>query len=176
MSVGAWIRAQRDRPISDSERRVAFTLVVVVATVGTLLLAIAVPGAPSPRTATRRHASALPAAPTSAVLAVSSAAEERAAREFLNSYLAYIYGRARAGEVRAAAPAFTHALLARPSRVPPSMRARHPRIVALQIAKAPAGALGVTAIINDGGLVNYPVALLLARHGHRLLVSGLAGA
>jgi hypothetical protein len=54
------------------------------------------------------------------------------------------------------------------------MRALHPRIVALHRVTAPGGALGVTAIINDGGLVDYPIVLLLAHYGHRLLVSGLA--
>ena len=39
------------------------------------------------------------------------------------------------------------------------MRARRPRIVALHLVDAPAGALGVTAIINDGGLVDYPIAV-----------------
>lgn len=176
MSAGAWLRSQRDRPISDGERRVAFTLVAVVAIAATLLLAITVPGAPSPSTATRLHAGARREAPAPAVLAVSSAAEEHAAREFLHGYLGYIYGRGRAGDVRGATPAFTHALRASPPRVPPSMQARHPRIVALHLVKAPAGVLGVTAIINDGGLIDYPVALLLARHGQQLLVSGLAGA
>jgi hypothetical protein len=176
MSAAVWIRSQRDRPIGDGERRVAFTLVAVVAIAATLLLAITLPGAPSPSTATRLHVGARRETPAPAVSVVSSAVEEHAAREFLHGYLGYIYGRARAGEVRGATPAFTHALRVRPSRVPPSMRARHQRIVALRPVKAPAGAFGVTAIINDGGLIDYPIALLLARHGHRLLVSGLAGA
>jgi hypothetical protein len=172
MSAGAWIRSQRDRPLSDGERRIAFTLVTVAAAVSTLLLTAAVPGTPSPRTATHLHASARPEAPTSAVSATSSVAEERAARQFLHGYLAYIYGRARAGEVRGATPPFTHALLTFPRRVPPTMRMRRPRIVALHLT----GTLGVTAIINDGGLIDYPVKLQLAYRGRRLLVSGLAGA
>jgi hypothetical protein len=172
MSTGAWIRSQRDRPLSDGERRIAFTLVTVAATVSTLLLTVAMPGAPPPRTATRLHTSARPGAHIPAALAASSTAEELAAREFLRGYLAYIYGRARAGEVRGATPAFTHALLTSPRRVPPTMRMRRPRIVALHLA----GTLGVTAIINDGGLIDYPVKLQLAYRGRRLLVSGLAGA
>jgi len=171
MSAGAWIRAQRDRPISTGERRIAFTLIALAATVGTLLLTT-VPGGPSQRAATPHHASARLEAPTPAGPVASTAAEERAAREFMHGYLAYIYGRARAREVRGATSAFTHALLARPPWVPPSMRARHPRVVAVHLA----GTLGVTVIINDGGLVDYPVALLLVRRGRRLLVSGLVGA
>jgi hypothetical protein len=171
MSAGAWIRAQRDRPISTGDRRIAFTLIAVAATVGTLLLTT-VPGGPSQRAATPHHTSARPEAPTPAEPVASTAAEERAAREFLHGYLAYIYGRARAGEVRGATSAFTHALLARPSRVPPSMRARRPRIVSVHLA----GTLGVTAIINDGGLIDYPLTLHFVPRGHRLLISGLAGA
>jgi hypothetical protein len=98
--------------------------------------------------------------------------EERVAREFLHGYLAYIYGRARAAGVRGATPAFTHALLARPRLVPPSMRARYPRVVAVHLV----GTLVVTVIINDGGLIDYSVTLQLAYRGHRFLVSGLAGA
>jgi hypothetical protein len=176
MSAAAWIRSQRDRPLGDGERRIAFTLVAVVAIAATLLLAITVPGAPAPSTASRLHDGARREGPAPAVSVVSPAAEERAAREFLGGYLGYVYGRDRAGDVRGATPAFIHSLLAFPPRVPPSMRARHPRIVALHLVQASAGALGVTAIINDGGLVDYPIALLLVRHGHRLLVSGLAGA
>jgi hypothetical protein len=55
------------------------------------------------------------------------------------------------------------------------MRARHPRVVALHAVKAPAGVIEVTAVINDGGLVDYPIALLLSQRGSRLLVTGLGG-
>jgi hypothetical protein len=173
MSAEAWLRSQRDRPISDGERRAVFTIIAVAAAT---LLAFAVPGAPSPPAATHLHADARPEAPTSAVVAVSSAAEERTAREFLHGYIAYIYGRASAREIRGATSAFTHALLASPRRVPPSMRAQRPRILALQVVNAPTGALRVTASVNDGALIDYPVALLLVRHGSRLLVSGFVGA
>jgi hypothetical protein len=175
MSAGAWIRSQRDRPIGDAERRVAFTLVAVVAIATTLGLAITVPGAPSPTTATRPHAASRPETPAPGASVVSTAAAARVAREFLHGYLGYVYGTDRARDVRGATPAFAQSLLASPPRVPPSMRARHPRVIALHIVKAPGGVLGVTAVVNDGGLVDYPIALLLVRHGQGLLVSGLAG-
>ncbi len=98
MSAGTWIRAQRDRPIGSSERRTAFTLIALTAIVGTLLLSIARPGPPSPRTATRHHTSASLGAPTAPpVSGVRGAVEERVAREFLHGYLAYIYGRRQRG-------------------------------------------------------------------------------
>jgi hypothetical protein len=168
MSAGTWIRAQRDRPISNGERRSAFTLIAVAVTVSALLLTTAMPGAPSPRPATRR-ASAHLDAPAPAVSAVPGAVKERLAREFLHGYLGYIYG--RAARVRGATPEFTHALLARPRLVPPSMRGRRPRVLAVHAA----GPLGVTAIINDGGLIDYPVTLQLVRHGDRVLISGASG-
>ena len=61
-------------------------------------------------------------------------------------------------------------------RVSPSMRASTPRLVAIRAAAAPPGVVAVTAVVNDGGLVDYPIALLLVHQGSRLLVSGLGGA
>ena len=55
------------------------------------------------------------------------------------------------------------------------MRARRPRVVALRSTPAPSGLLRVSAVVNDGGLVDYSIGLLLAAHGGRLLVSGLEG-
>jgi hypothetical protein len=174
MSNGSWVRSRRDRQIGDGERRVALTVVAIMAT---LLLAVMVPGVPAPGGSPQLRDGARTESPAPAGASlVSPAAEERAAREFLGGYLGYIYGHRSAGQMRGATPAFEHSLLASPPRIPSSMRARHPRVVALRLVNAPAGLLGVTAIINDGGLVDYPIALLLADRGHRLLVNGLAGA
>jgi hypothetical protein len=96
--------------------------------------------------------------------------EERVAREFLHGYLAYIYG--RSARVRGATPAFTRALLACRRLVPPGMRARRPRVLSIRLS----GPLGVTAIINDGGLIDYPLTLQFVQRGDRLLISGTAGA
>ena len=54
------------------------------------------------------------------------------------------------------------------------MRARRPHVVALHTS-ASSGLLRVSAVVNDGGLVDYSIGLLLAAHGGRLLVSGLEG-
>ena len=54
------------------------------------------------------------------------------------------------------------------------MRARRPRVLALPARPPPRGRSG-ERVVNDGGLVDYPIGLLLAAHGGRLLVSGLEG-
>jgi hypothetical protein len=108
--------------------------------------------------------------------ALLTSAGECAARVFLRGYLGYLYGHDRASEIRGATVAFTHSLPARAPNLSPAMRAKHARVLSLHAAPAPAGLIGVTALVNDGGLIDYPVALRLARQGGLLLVSGLGGA
>ena len=56
------------------------------------------------------------------------------------------------------------------------MRARQPRVLTLQVTPAVSpGHVVVSAQVNDGGLEDYPVVLLLARERGRLLVTGLEG-
>ncbi len=181
MSTGSWIRRQRDRPIVEHERGAALAVVAAVAIAATLLLAFTAPGAPSPHAAADPRNGArpqqTPQAPSGSRVSVApTGAAERAARVFLHGYLGYIYGHSRATGVKEATSALTRSLAGSVPRVSPSMRASHPRVVELHTAKAPAGLIGVTAVINDGGPVDYPIALLLERHGSRLLVSGLGGA
>lgn len=178
MSASSWIRAQRDRPIAEHERRAAFAVVAVLSIAVALLLALTTPRETSAsRSATRNAAASTPPAghPASGP-GVLTQESERAARVFLDGYLPYLYGRSRASEVRGATLTFAHSLTPFAPRVPPAMRGRHPRVVSLHAASAPAGLVGVTALVNDGGLVDYPIALLLARHGRGLLVAGLASA
>jgi hypothetical protein len=180
MRTGSWIRQQRDRPIAEHERHAAFTVTAAVAVTATLLLAITAPHAPSPHAAPDpRDARPQPApqAPSGSGVSVALTGEaERAARVFLHGYLGYIYGHSRGTAVKGATSTLTHALAGSTRRVSPGMRARRPRVVALHTGNAPAGLIRVTAAINDGGLVEYPIALLLARHGTGLLVTGLGGA
>jgi hypothetical protein len=180
MSTGSWIRRQRDRPIGEHERHAAFTVTAAVAVTATLLLAITAPHAPSPNAASDPRDGArlqqTPQVPSGSVSVALTGEAERAARVFLHGYLGYIYGHNRAAGVQGATSALTHALAGSARPVPPGMRARQPRVVALHTENAPAGLIRVTAAINDGGLVDYPIALLLARQGSRLLVTGLGGA
>jgi hypothetical protein len=180
MSTGSWIRRQRDRPIAEHERRAAMAAVTVLLTATALLLALT-QASRTPRHVTssepRSAASSAPALPgsgTEARAALSPAIQ--AAAHFLAGYLRYLYGHAPASQVQGATASFARSLALLAPRVSPSMRASTPRLVALRPAAAPLGALAVTAVVNDGGLVDYPIALLLVHQGSRLLVSGLGGA
>jgi hypothetical protein len=176
MSLG-WIRRLRDRPIGERERCGALAVVAVVVIAATFLLALTAPEAPSRRPASapswRVGEREAPRAAESS--SGSTASALRAARRFLHGYLAYIYGHGRAAQVSAATSRLARSLASRAPRVPPSMRARHPRVLALHAVKAP-GAIEVTALINDGGLVDYPIELRLAGLRGRLLVAGVGGA
>jgi hypothetical protein len=177
MRTGSWIRQQRDRPIAEHERHAAFTVTAAVAVTATLLLAITAPHAPSPHAAPDpRDARPQPAPSGSGVSVALTGKAEHAARVFLHGYLGYIYGHSQGTAVKGATSALTHALAGSTRRVSPGMRARRPRVVALHTGNAPGGLIRVTAAINDGGLVEYPISLLLARHGTGLLVTGLGGA
>lgn len=177
MSLG-WIRRLRDRPVGERERRGALAAVAVVVIAATLLLALTAPEAPSrrPASAPSRRVGEREAPRATKSSSESTASAVRAARRFLHSYLAYIYGRGRAAQVSAATSRLARSLASRAPRVPPSMRARRPRVLALHVVTAPTGLIEVTARINDGGLVDYPIQLRLAGFGGRLLVTAVDGA
>lgn len=182
MSTGAWIRRQRDRPIAESERRGAMVTVVVLLSATALLFALTQPdrqsrraaGRPSPSLAqsasgVNAHAPDTSTAPLTPRIA-------RAADLFLAGYLAYLYGHAPARQIKDATAALLHSLEAHPPRVSPGMRSREGRLVSLHTTQAPSGLVGVSALVTDGGLVDYSIGLLLAPRGGRLLVGGLDGA
>jgi len=181
MSAGAWIRRQRDRPIAESERRAAMAAVVVLLTATALLLALTRPGHrpqptiahPSPGLVGR--SSATQASAREATAAPLTPALARAARLFLAGYLGYLYGHTPARQVKGATTALLRSLQAHPPRVSPGIRARQARVLAVHTIPAPSGLVGVSALVNDGGLIDYPIGLLLAPHGGRLLVTGLDG-
>jgi hypothetical protein len=181
MSTGTWIRRQRDRPIAEHERRAAMAAVTVLLTATALLLAVT-QASTTPRHITssepRSAVNSAPAVPRSGTEARTalSPAIEAAAAHFLAGYLPYLYGHAPASQVQGATASFARSLAPLASHVSPSMRASTPRLVAFRPAAAPPGVVAVTAVVNDGGLVDYPIALLLVRRGSRLLVSGLGGA
>jgi hypothetical protein len=174
---------QRDRPLAESERRAAMAVVVVLLAATALLLALTRPDgqrqlaierpSPSPArsaSAARAHAPETSTAPLTPGIA-------RAADLFLAGYLAYLYGHTPASQIKDATAALLHSLEAHPPRVSPGMRSREARLVSLHTTQAPSGLLGVSAVVTDGGLVDYPIGLLLlAPRGGRLLVSGLDGA
>jgi hypothetical protein len=177
MSLG-WIRRLRDRPIGERERRGALAAVAVVAIAATLLLALTAPEAPPRRPASTpsRHVGEGETPRATESSSGSTASAVRAARRFLHGYLAYIYGHGRVAQVSAATSGLARSLASRAPRVPPSMRARRPRVLALHAVKTSTGVIEVTALVNDGGLVDYPIQLRLAGFDGRLLVAAVGGA
>lgn len=184
----AWLIRLRDRPIAEGERRRAFFASTVLLTITVGLLALT---APATRTTTSTHRSALAghtlSGPPSAVPAPANADGQstpgalsppvsRVARRFLAGYLAYLYGHAGVAGVRDGSPALTRSLGANPPRVSVDIRARQPRVVALTPVAAPMGVAGVSALVGDGGVADYPVVLFIGEQGGRLLVTSLGEA
>jgi hypothetical protein len=178
----AWLTTLRDRPIAESERATAMATVTVLLLAAAILLALSRPSN-GPRPTLLRHPGPSVAQRTPSVVAQATESGpapltpqvERAADLFLAGYLGYIYGHARASAIGGATPALLESLRSSPPRVSPGTRGRRPHVVALHSTPASSGLLRVSAVINDGGLVDYPIGLLLVAHGGRLLVSGLEG-
>jgi hypothetical protein len=176
MSTAAWMRRQRDRPIAEHERRTAMAAVVVILGAVTVLLALTQPASQARYPA---RSTPLPAAAEND-MSVSEHEAKQTAERFLAGYLGYVYGHTPAGQIEDATPALIRSLQAHPPRVPPAAQARRPRVLSLHLAAAAAagsaGEVTVSAVVNDGGLIDYSVGLVLASEGGRLLVTGLDGA
>jgi hypothetical protein len=178
----AWLTSLRDRPIAESERAAAMATVTMLLLAAALLLALSRPSN-RPRPTLLRHpgpsvAQRTPIRPAQAPesdTAQLTPLVARAADLFLAGYLSYTYGHARTSAIGGATPALLESLRSSPPRVSPGMRVRRPHVVALRSTPASSGPLRVSAVINDGGLVDYSIGLLLVAHGDRLLVSGLEG-
>jgi hypothetical protein len=179
MSAAAWMRQQRDRPIAEHERRTALvaTAVVLIAAAlpfaNTRPLAHGTPAHAAVRTTATAAPDPRPPAPESSAGGELSPIATATSRAFLTGYLAYTCGGASASRITDATGALLTALAAHPPRVSPAMRSEHPRVVELHSAPAPSGELGVSAVVNDGGLIDYTLGLTLAPQGGRLLVSAL---
>lgn len=180
MSTAAWIRRQRDRPIAEHERRGAMAAVVVLSAVA-LLLALTQPSSPHQRAAHGQRSSAAGSASGRRTLGGQERTTpmtpviEEAADRFLAGYLSYAYGHAPASQIKGATTGLLHSLQERPPRVPPGMQQLKPRLLSLHTTPAAPGLVGVSALVTDGRVVDYPVGLLLSPQGDRLLVSGLDG-
>ncbi len=178
-----WLTSLRDRPIAESERGAAMATVTVLLIAAAILLVLSQPGGRSRRTSRRHpapsvvHSAPAPRARASEnVTASLTPGVARAADLFLTGYLGYLYGHTPASQVKGATTALVRSLQADPPRVSPVMRTRQARVLALHTIPAPSGLVGVSALVNDGGLVDYSIGLLLAPRSGRLLVSGLDGA
>jgi hypothetical protein len=169
-TLGVWARSIRDRPIAEQERHAAMVLTVALLTTIALLLALSQPAIPANKTT----------APTVAADATKQRQHARLAHEtehltrrFLAGYLAYTYGHGPVSQIVGADRALTHALQASRVPIPPAQRARRARVLWLQPAAAGAGQIGVTAVVNDGELVDYPLEVTLVREDGRLLITRL---
>ena len=162
--------AFRDRPLAEQERPMLLLAVAVVLTASALLLAITRPtaGTHPHRLGARHHT--LAAQGTGATLSPAAA---RVCERFLAGYLAYLYGHAPAAVIRDAAPPLLHTLERDELRVSPAMRAAHPRLLKLTSNPAGHGQFAVSALINDGALIDYRIGLLLTVSGGRLRVSAV---
>jgi hypothetical protein len=171
MSAGTMLRGQRGRPCAARERCAATQAVMFLLAAAASALLLTHPSA-------ARHNDRSPAgAPRATALAppALSPAERRTAEGFLAGYLSYVYGRGPASQIKDATLSLVRSLQAQPARVPPGLMVLEPRVLRLVATAAPAGLLGVTAIISDQPPVDYCLALRLIPARGGLLVSAVDG-
>lgn len=176
-----WLTGLRDRPIAEGERRTAMAAVVVLLAASALLLALTRPDGQPPRNTERsssllERGAAVHAPLSEAGAAPLTPAVARTARLFLSGYLGYLHGHTPASQIKGATARLLHSLEDHPPRVSPGAQADGARLVSLHRTPAPSGLAGVSAVVNDGGPVDYPIGLLLAPQAGRLLVTELGGA
>ena len=186
--MSGWLIRLRDRPIADHERRQAFIASTVVLAITIGLLALTTPAASTTTHTSRRTLAARPLVEKAPLPSPSVAGDgsskpglisqsvERVARRFLTGYLAYLYGHSGLAGIRDANGSLERSLGEHPPRVSLTMRTRHPHVVSLAPVTAPDGSVDVSAIVNDGGVADYTIDLLVSREGGRLLVTGIGGA
>ncbi len=175
MNAAGWMRSQRDRPIAEHERRAAMAVVVVLLGAVALLFTLTQPASQAHQVTRRIDRVATDAPPASDPSALTPEARQTAER-FLAGYLGYSYGHTTASRIKDASRALIASLESQPPRVPPAARARRPRVISLSATAAPAGEVALTAMVNDGGLIDYTIGLTLTHQSGRLLVTGLDGA
>jgi hypothetical protein len=90
---------------------------------------------------------------------------------FLRAYVGYVYGRRSGNELAGASPRVRRTL--RRVRVPPARAARTPSIVGFHGLTGPHSTVRVTAMIDDGDLVAYPLTAVVDRHGPVWVVTGV---
>jgi hypothetical protein len=179
MSPATWVRQQRDRPLAEHERRTALVATAAVLIAAALLfantrpLAHGTPARAAVKTTAPTAPDPRPPAPESSAGGELSPIATATSRAFLAGYLAYTCGSAPASRIADATGALLTALAAHPPRVSPAMRSEHPRVVELHSAPAPSGEIGVSAVVNDGGLIDYALGLTLTPQDGRLLVTAL---
>jgi hypothetical protein len=177
-----------DRPISDGERRRLFVLAAVVVLVAAALLLVIGGGggegerAEQPQPSPPRASAPTPEPPppagvegTTAPAGAPPLEARRVARRFLSGYLAFIYGQGPARAIDGADAGLIARLARSRVRVPPAARRREPRIAELLRGRSRGRErLQVTAVIDDGGVAQYPISLALTRRAGGSVVAEVA--
>lgn len=176
MSTTGWMRSQRDRPIAEHERRAAMVAVVALLGAAALLLTITQPASQARRVTERIERDVPAAASADHPVGALTPEARQSAERFLAGYLGYAYGHTPARQIGNASQSLIRSLESQPVRVSPAARARRPRVLDLHLTVAPTGKVGATAVVNDGGLIDYTIGLTLAPNDGRFLVTGLEGA
>ena len=132
------------------------------------------PGPPAPRaparqTTTRPSPQRLaPPVPAAQLRRARDAAER-----FLGTYLPFAYGRAGALAVSSVTPVLGRRLARDRAQLTPVERRRRPRVVSLRVVGLTPGFALATAIVDDGGIVAYPLRFTLQEGAGRWAVSGV---
>jgi hypothetical protein len=96
-----------------------------------------------------------------------------AAERFLRTFLPFAYGRARAPAVTAVTRALRSQLGRERAKITPVERHRHSSVVSLSIVGMTPGFALATAIVDDGGIADYPLRFTLQQGAGRWAVSGV---
>ena len=160
----------QDRPIGEHQRRAALACACAVL----LSAAAALASAPGAHDASRQGgvATRSGSTPVRAVGADTSGAEI-VGRAFLAGYLSYAYGHDRARQIVDASRALIASLAASQPRTSPVIARRRPEVIGLGASPAPGGTFVVSAVVNDGALIDYGLRLMVQSRRGRLLVTGV---
>jgi hypothetical protein len=167
------IASLRARPVTEEERHAS--VLAVLACLATLALVLwLTQSASRPSAAASTRATTARTTPTAgaAALDVSPQGTVNVARRFLRGYLAYSYRGLPGKNVLGGTPELVRSLGEHPPR-PVARALSLPRIVAVDLASTSSGQFVANAIVNNGGIVNFTVGLLIARRGRRFLVTGV---
>jgi hypothetical protein len=96
-----------------------------------------------------------------------------AAERFLGTYVPFAYGRAGALALSSLTPVLGRRLARDRGQVTPVERRRRPRVVSLRVVGMTPGFVVATAIVDDGGIVAFPLRLTLQASAGRWAVSSV---
>ena len=105
-----------------------------------------------------------------APIATARAVGER----FLRGYVAFLYGRAGAAALRGATRDLRRDLRRSHLRVPPARADRTPRVARFETFRQGAAIVQITAIVDDGDVVPYPITAFVGLRDGRWVVTHLA--